>query len=155
MSGRIKIDVIWGLSAAGLSYILTHHYLLRRPQVCPCSGLKPRPFFHGLLNLVNCHKWTMKNLDFNYTVVLEYIIVCSIAKILFFQQSLFCFIDLSYLSLSLEMLGKFAITGGTSMMYAYVSELYPTVLRNTATGTCSISPRVGVCIAPFLFKLSE
>ncbi|XP_029704470.1 solute carrier family 22 member 5-like isoform X1 [Takifugu rubripes] len=61
--------------------------------------------------------------------------------------------DLSYLSLSLEMLGKFAITGGTSMMYAYVSELYPTVLRNTATGTCSISPRVGVCIAPFLFKL--
>lgn len=54
MSGRIKVDVIWGLSAAGLSYILTQekHYLLRRPQVLSCSGLKPRPFVHGLLNLV-------------------------------------------------------------------------------------------------------
>lgn len=54
MSGHIKVDVIWSLSAAGLSYILTqvNHYLLRRPQVCSCSGLKPRPFVHGLLNLV-------------------------------------------------------------------------------------------------------
>lgn len=54
MSGHIKVDVIWAFSAAGLLNIPTqvNHYLLSRPQVCSCSGLKPRPFVHGFLNLV-------------------------------------------------------------------------------------------------------
>lgn len=63
--------------------------------------------------------------------------------------------DLSYLSVALEMVGKFAVTAGTSMMYAYAAELYPTVLRNTATGTCSILSRVGGSAASFLFQLGE
>uniref|UniRef100_A0A3B4VBV8 Solute carrier family 22 member 5-like n=1 Tax=Seriola dumerili TaxID=41447 RepID=A0A3B4VBV8_SERDU len=41
------------------------------------------------------------------------------------------------LSVALEMLGKFAITTGTALLFAYTAELYPTVLRNTATGTCT------------------
>ncbi|XP_038564894.1 solute carrier family 22 member 5-like isoform X3 [Micropterus salmoides] len=62
--------------------------------------------------------------------------------------------SLSNLSVALEMLGKFGITTGTALMFAYTAELYPTVLRNTATGTCTTVSRVGSCISPFLLQLS-
>eukprot|EP00064_Thunnus_orientalis_P004751 superscaffoldBa00000442_g4763 len=58
-------------------------------------------------------------------------------------------------SITLEMLGKCGFACGTSMMFAYTAELYPTVLRNTATGTCSMFSRVGGCSAPFLIQLSS
>ncbi|XP_026226008.1 solute carrier family 22 member 5-like [Anabas testudineus] len=61
--------------------------------------------------------------------------------------------NLSNLTLALEMLGKYAITTGTALMFAYTAEIYPTVLRNTATGTCTTVSRLGSCIAPFLLKL--
>ncbi|XP_031729914.1 solute carrier family 22 member 5-like isoform X2 [Anarrhichthys ocellatus] len=61
--------------------------------------------------------------------------------------------SLSELSVALEMLGKFVITIGTSLIYAYTAELYPTPLRNTATGTCSAVAKVGSSIAPFLLQL--
>ncbi|XP_036975502.1 solute carrier family 22 member 5-like [Acanthopagrus latus] len=61
--------------------------------------------------------------------------------------------SLSYLSFALEMLGKFAVSASSTLMYAYTAELYPTVLRNTATGTCCTVSRVGSCITPFLLKL--
>lgn len=64
-------------------------------------------------------------------------------------------LGLSYLSVALEMLGKFAVTTGSSLMYVYTAELFPTVLRNTATGACSVLSRVGGSTAPFLFKLSK
>ncbi|XP_068187539.1 organic cation/carnitine transporter 2-like [Antennarius striatus] len=60
---------------------------------------------------------------------------------------------LYWVSFALEMLGKFAITTGTSLMYVYTAELYPTVIRNTATGTCNTVSRIGSCTAPFLLKL--
>ncbi|KAF3705601.1 Solute carrier family 22 member 4 Ergothioneine transporter [Channa argus] len=63
--------------------------------------------------------------------------------------------NLSHLSLALEMLGKYAITTGAALMFAYTAELYPTVLRNTATGTCTTVSRLGSCIAPFLLKLKS
>ncbi|XP_037605527.1 solute carrier family 22 member 5-like [Sebastes umbrosus] len=63
--------------------------------------------------------------------------------------------SLSSLSVALEMLGKFGLTTGTSLVYAYTAEIYPTVLRNTATGTCSTVSRVGSSIAPFLLELSH
>ncbi|XP_070773142.1 organic cation/carnitine transporter 2-like [Enoplosus armatus] len=62
--------------------------------------------------------------------------------------------SLSNLSVALEMLGKFGITTGMALMYVYTAELYPTVLRSTATGTCTTVSRVGSCIAPFLLQLS-
>ncbi|XP_075957620.1 organic cation/carnitine transporter 2-like [Anarhichas minor] len=62
--------------------------------------------------------------------------------------------SLSELSVALEMLGKFVITAGTSLMFVYTAELYPTALRNTATGTCSAVAKVGSSIAPFLLQLS-
>ncbi|XP_060942376.1 solute carrier family 22 member 4-like [Limanda limanda] len=60
---------------------------------------------------------------------------------------------LPHLSLALEILGKYALTAGVSMIFTYTSELYPTPLRNTATGTTSTISRVGACIAPFLLQL--
>lgn len=65
------------------------------------------------------------------------------------------FLGLPSVAVSLEMLGKFAVTAGSSLMYVYTAELYPTVLRNTGTGACSVLSRVGSSVAPFLFKLSE
>uniref|UniRef100_A0A3P8TU12 Major facilitator superfamily (MFS) profile domain-containing protein n=1 Tax=Amphiprion percula TaxID=161767 RepID=A0A3P8TU12_AMPPE len=61
---------------------------------------------------------------------------------------------LSYLSIALEMLGKYGLTACTSLIFVYTAELYPTVLRNTATGVCATLSRVGSCIAPFVFELS-
>lgn len=53
------------------------------------------------------------------------------------------------------MVGKFGITTGTALMFVYTAELFPTVVRNTATGMCTTASRVGSCIAPFLLKLSQ
>ncbi|XP_061747473.1 solute carrier family 22 member 4-like isoform X1 [Nerophis ophidion] len=57
-------------------------------------------------------------------------------------------------AVALEMLGKFAITAGTSILYFYCAELYPTGLRNTSTGMCSMGSRIGGCIAPFVLQLN-
>ncbi|XP_054610978.1 solute carrier family 22 member 4-like [Dunckerocampus dactyliophorus] len=57
-------------------------------------------------------------------------------------------------AVALEMLGKFAATAGTSLLFAFTAELYPTGLRNTASGTCVMVSRTGSCIAPFLLQLN-
>ncbi|XP_029956482.1 solute carrier family 22 member 4-like [Salarias fasciatus] len=63
--------------------------------------------------------------------------------------------DLPNLILALEMLSKFFLTCGFSLMFAYASELFPTVIRNTATGTCNTCARIGCCVTPFLLTLSN
>ncbi|KAF1378330.1 hypothetical protein PFLUV_G00189420 [Perca fluviatilis] len=63
--------------------------------------------------------------------------------------------SLSDLSVALEMLGKFGISTGIALMFVYTAELYPTVLRSTATGTCTTVSNLGSCIAPSLIHLSE
>uniref|UniRef100_UPI0037E8314F organic cation/carnitine transporter 2-like n=1 Tax=Semicossyphus pulcher TaxID=241346 RepID=UPI0037E8314F len=62
--------------------------------------------------------------------------------------------SLPNLALSLEMFAKYSITTGSSLMFAYIAELYPTVLRNTATGICSTVSRLGSCFAPMLLQQS-
>ncbi|XP_042354906.1 solute carrier family 22 member 5-like isoform X2 [Plectropomus leopardus] len=62
--------------------------------------------------------------------------------------------SLSALSVALEMLGKFGLTAGFSIVYVYTAEIYPTVLRNTAAGTLSTVARVATCLVPFVLKLS-
>ncbi|CAB1316756.1 unnamed protein product, partial [Coregonus sp. 'balchen'] len=58
------------------------------------------------------------------------------------------------LSIALEMFGKFGMATGTALMYAYTGELYPTVIRNTALGSCAMISRVGSIIAPYIMTLS-
>uniref|UniRef100_A0A8C8FB44 Major facilitator superfamily (MFS) profile domain-containing protein n=1 Tax=Oncorhynchus tshawytscha TaxID=74940 RepID=A0A8C8FB44_ONCTS len=62
--------------------------------------------------------------------------------------------SLPSLSIALEMLGKFGMAIGTALMYAYTGELYPTVIRNTALGSCAMISRVGSIIAPYIMTLS-
>lgn len=52
-------------------------------------------------------------------------------------------------------MGKFTFTAGVCLLYVYGAEIYPTVLRSTATGTCGILSRVGSSLAPFLFSIGE
>uniref|UniRef100_A0A672I7Q9 Solute carrier family 22 member 4-like n=1 Tax=Salarias fasciatus TaxID=181472 RepID=A0A672I7Q9_SALFA len=53
----------------------------------------------------------------------------------------------------LEMLGKFGITAAFCVMFSVTSDLFPTVLRNTAMGCCSMSARIGTIISPFIIYL--
>ncbi|XP_033995985.1 solute carrier family 22 member 5-like isoform X3 [Trematomus bernacchii] len=61
--------------------------------------------------------------------------------------------NLVYLSITLEMMGKCAVTTAFAIVYAYTAELYPTVLRNTALGACSMASRIGSIIAPYFIYL--
>ncbi|XP_031565339.1 organic cation/carnitine transporter 4-like isoform X2 [Actinia tenebrosa] len=51
---------------------------------------------------------------------------------------------------SAMVLGKFFITISYDGVYLYSSELFPTVVRNTATGTSNASSRVGSTLAPYI-----
>uniref|UniRef100_A0AAY5E7W3 Major facilitator superfamily (MFS) profile domain-containing protein n=1 Tax=Electrophorus electricus TaxID=8005 RepID=A0AAY5E7W3_ELEEL len=62
--------------------------------------------------------------------------------------------NLPSLSVALEMTGKFGIAMGTALMFAYTGELYPTVLRNTAVGSCAMVSHVGSAIAPYFINLN-
>ncbi|XP_017276830.1 solute carrier family 22 member 5-like isoform X1 [Kryptolebias marmoratus] len=57
------------------------------------------------------------------------------------------------LSTTFEMTGKFAVSTSFAVVYAYTAELYPTVLRNTAVGSCSMAARIGSIIAPYFVYL--
>ncbi|XP_070699277.1 organic cation/carnitine transporter 2-like [Pempheris klunzingeri] len=57
------------------------------------------------------------------------------------------------LAITLEMMGKFSVTTAFAIVYAYTAELYPTTLRNTAVGTCSMVSRIGSIIAPYFIYL--
>ncbi|KAJ8266836.1 hypothetical protein GJAV_G00135220 [Gymnothorax javanicus] len=75
--------------------------------------------------------------------------------ILFFNGAVLLFIllipkDLSSVLTALEMSGKFGVSAAYSIMYAYTAEVYPTILRNTAMGTCCMAARVGSIIAPYI-----
>ncbi|XP_068591088.1 organic cation/carnitine transporter 2-like [Cebidichthys violaceus] len=86
-----------------------------------------------------------RRLSISFTLLLEAV---SLFLIQLVPQSL------SNLSIALEMLGKYAVTIPFSMMFAFIAELHPTLLRNTAVGICSTVGRLGNCIAPFLITLN-
>ncbi|XP_077963115.1 solute carrier family 22 member 4-like [Gasterosteus aculeatus] len=58
-----------------------------------------------------------------------------------------------HFAITLEMLGKFAVTTAFAIVYAYTAEIYPTVVRNTALGACSMASRIGSVIAPYFIYL--
>ncbi|XP_061103250.1 solute carrier family 22 member 4-like isoform X4 [Conger conger] len=64
-----------------------------------------------------------------------------------------CIKDLSSVSIALEMMGKFGVTVAFSILYPYTAELYPTVLRNTAIGICSMASQLGAIAAPYFLYL--
>lgn len=48
----------------------------------------------------------------------------------------------------LALVGKFGAAGAFSIVYLYTAELYPTVIRSTAVGMCSMMARIGGIAAP-------
>uniref|UniRef100_A0A8C5GGB9 Solute carrier family 22 member 5-like n=1 Tax=Gouania willdenowi TaxID=441366 RepID=A0A8C5GGB9_GOUWI len=56
----------------------------------------------------------------------------------------------SGVTIALEMLGKYAVTTGLALVFAYTAEIYPTALRNTGTGVCATVSRIGSILSPFL-----
>ncbi|XP_061596482.1 solute carrier family 22 member 4-like [Cololabis saira] len=55
----------------------------------------------------------------------------------------------------LEMMGKFGITAAFCVVYSITSELFPTVIRNTAMGCCSMAARIGTILSPFIIYLGR
>ncbi|KAM3602211.1 uncharacterized protein V6R79_026308 [Siganus canaliculatus] len=64
-------------------------------------------------------------------------------------------IDLPAVSVLLEMVGKFGMTSAFCVVYSVSSELFPTVIRNTAMGCCSMAARVGTIVSPFIIYLGR
>uniref|UniRef100_A0A665VGR6 Solute carrier family 22 member 4 n=1 Tax=Echeneis naucrates TaxID=173247 RepID=A0A665VGR6_ECHNA len=64
-------------------------------------------------------------------------------------------IALPWVAVLLEMLGKFGVTSAFCVVYAFTSELFPTVIRNSAMGCCSMAARVGTILSPFILYLGQ
>uniref|UniRef100_A0A8C2ZQX9 Solute carrier family 22 member 5 n=1 Tax=Cyclopterus lumpus TaxID=8103 RepID=A0A8C2ZQX9_CYCLU len=63
--------------------------------------------------------------------------------------------DIPSVPVVLEILGKFCMTSAFCVVYTYTAELFPTVVRNTAMGCCSMAARVGSISAPFIIYLGQ
>ncbi|GFR90245.1 organic cation transporter protein [Elysia marginata] len=58
--------------------------------------------------------------------------------------------DVNWLTTALSLVGKFGSTVGFAVIYVYAAELFPTVLRNSIIGICSVCARIGGILAPFI-----
>ncbi|CAM4535685.1 unnamed protein product, partial [Caretta caretta] len=63
--------------------------------------------------------------------------------------------DLPVVVTTLAVIGKFAIAAALSIFYVYSSELFPTIIRLTGVGLCSMSARVGGIISPLIRLLDK
>ncbi|NXT50486.1 S22AD protein, partial [Pluvianellus socialis] len=55
----------------------------------------------------------------------------------------------------LAVIGKFMATASFSTSYVYSAELFPTIIRQTSVGLCSMSARVAGIVAPLISLLSK
>jgi OCT family organic cation transporter-like MFS transporter 4/5 len=53
----------------------------------------------------------------------------------------------------LAMIGKLFIFSSFNAIYIHAGEIFPTVLRHTGIGSCSISARIGTILAPFVKEI--
>ena len=51
--------------------------------------------------------------------------------------------------------GKFGASGAFAIVYLYTAELFPTSIRSTATGLCSMMARIGGIAAPQVSHLVQ
>jgi hypothetical protein len=58
-------------------------------------------------------------------------------------------------SLIFMLAGKASIQGAFNILYIFTSELYPTIIRNSAVGLCSMIGRVGAGTAGYIAILSD
>ncbi|XP_063078493.1 organic cation/carnitine transporter 2-like [Engraulis encrasicolus] len=128
-------------------------------------------YFALLLNTTNLHGDPYFNFFLSAVVELPAYVVAMLllrycprrfcqSSTLFLGGSVILFIqlvppDLPEVAILLEMVGKFGITTAFCVVYAVTSELFPTVVRNMAMGTCSMSARIGTIISPFIIYLGS
>ena len=58
--------------------------------------------------------------------------------------------DMESARITLVMIGKLGIASTVLTMYPFSAEIFPTVLRNSGLGLCSMAARTGGLIAPFI-----
>lgn len=57
------------------------------------------------------------------------------------------------LKLALAIFGKMNISGSFSLIFVYTVEIFPTVLRISGLGLCSVFARIGGMVAPYVLQL--
>ncbi|XP_074650760.1 organic cation transporter protein-like [Tubulanus polymorphus] len=63
--------------------------------------------------------------------------------------------SLNWLSIIFTMIGKFGITCSFGTIFLYAGEIFPTNVRNTGMGMCSVAARIGGMLAPFSTLLAR
>ena len=64
------------------------------------------------------------------------------------------FMDDGTSKIALALIGKFGASASFGIVYLYTAELYPTQIRSTAIGMCSMMARIGGFAAPQVCILS-
>ena len=57
---------------------------------------------------------------------------------------------IDFLQVLLSLIGKFGASATWGIVFVYTAEMFPTVIRNQAVGTCSLVARVGGVISLLL-----
>ncbi|GFN79332.1 organic cation transporter protein [Plakobranchus ocellatus] len=60
-----------------------------------------------------------------------------------------------WITLLLSLVGKFGASAGFAVIYIYSAELFPTVMRNSGMGLCSLSARIGGILSPYIADLED
>ncbi|CAF0795542.1 unnamed protein product [Brachionus calyciflorus] len=65
------------------------------------------------------------------------------------------FITQVEIGLLMAMIGKFCVSASYAILRLYSNEVFPTSIRTSCIGICSMFSRIGVILAPFIIQLGE